>query len=107
EAERVVRWPAALLLWLTAGVAAVMLVAAQYLRPNPLGTAYVLDTQHYVWYAVLSELFGLGLLSTPFILLTAFRQPPRIARGLLAAQIALLTLSLVLSQLNHELQRFM
>jgi arylsulfatase A-like enzyme len=105
--QRVVRWPAALLVWLAAAVAAVALVVAQYLRPAPLGNAYVLDTQHYVWYAMLSELFGLGLLSAPFIALTARRQRPPVARGLLGAQIALLTLSLLLSQLNHELQRFM
>jgi len=107
ESERVVRWPAALLVWLAGGVAAVALLVAQYLRPGPLGLAYVLDTQHYVWYAMLSELFGLGLLSVPFIALTIRRQRPSTARRLLGAQIALIALSLLLSQLNHELQRFM
>jgi phosphoglycerol transferase MdoB-like AlkP superfamily enzyme len=73
----------------------------------PLGGAYAFRPVEYVPFAVSYEAFGLFLLSTPslaFALLTTSERAWKINRAL---QISVLALSLVLSQLNHELQRFM
>jgi arylsulfatase A-like enzyme len=93
--------------WAIAYAHAALLVALQYDRPGPLGSPYVLEPKHYFTYAISYEAFGLALLSAPFLLLGAMRCSDRTWAVGSRLQIGLLGLSLLLSQLNHELQRFM
>ncbi|HET6333786.1 MAG TPA: LTA synthase family protein [Polyangiales bacterium] len=94
-------------IWALGLFAACVLIGLQYARPRPLGGAYVLHPQNYLRLALSYEAFGLLLLSTPSLLLAFMPMSERVWKLGSALQITLLTLSLLLSQLNHELQRFM
>jgi hypothetical protein len=94
-------------IWALALLAACVLVGLQYARPRPLGGAYALHPQNYLRLALSYEALGLLLLSTPSLLFAFLPMPERVWKIGSALQITLLTLSLLLSQLNHELQRFM
>src|SRR4051812_14355556 len=72
----------------------------------PLGGPYALEPRKYVKYAIWFEALGLSLLSTPSLVLALLPLPARAQKLGTALQITLITLSLLLSQLNHELQRF-
>jgi hypothetical protein len=100
-------WHLVIAIWVLGLGAASVLIALQYLRPMPLGGAYALRPEEYVRYANSYEAFGLLLLSLPSLLLALLPWYERTWKLACALQITLVTLSLVLSQLSHELQRFM
>lgn len=81
-----------------------------FLRPTPFGLPYVLDNSHYLYHALFYEWYGIALLSLPFFLIPlllgkSIRQPN--INILAIGQIILITLSLVIGIIDHELQRFM
>ncbi|HKP59574.1 MAG TPA: LTA synthase family protein [Polyangiales bacterium] len=73
----------------------------------PLGGAYALRPNEYIPYAISFEAYGLFLLSLPSLLLAVLPWYEHTWKLASRLQIALVTLSLVLSQLSHELQRFL
>jgi len=94
-------------IWALGLLAACVLIGLQFARPMPLGGAYLLHPRSYVWLGLSYEALGLLLLSLPSLLLALMPMSERGWKLGSALQITLLTLSLLLSQLNHELQRFM
>jgi phosphoglycerol transferase MdoB-like AlkP superfamily enzyme len=94
-------------IWALGLLAACLLIALQYARPMPLGGAYAFRPLEYVPFAISYEAFGLFLLSLPSLVLALTPIAQRARKLSAAFQITLIALSLVLSQLNHELQRFM
>lgn len=100
-------WPLVIATWAIAYAHACALVAFQYDRPGPFGAPYLMEPSHYFSYAISYEALGLALLSAPFLLLGAVRCSDRTWAVFGRLHIGLLASSLLLSQLNHELQRFM
>jgi arylsulfatase A-like enzyme len=79
-----------------------------YLRPSPYGGPFLLEWHRYFLLALYYEMMGVWLLSLPFLLvwLMLYRRPAR-ARALHYIQASLLAANLVLSQLDHEVLRFL
>lgn len=100
-------WLLVIAIWALGLLAAGVLIALQFARPRPLGGPYLLHPGGYVRLALAYEAFGLLVLSTPTLLLGLLPVSERVWKLGSALQVALLALSLLLSQLNHELQRFM
>ncbi|HYD23663.1 MAG TPA: sulfatase-like hydrolase/transferase [Croceibacterium sp.] len=102
-----------LALWLAVGgwFGCVALQVALYLRPAPHGGPFLAEWQRYFWLGNYYDLLGVWLVSLPFFLvwLTLYRAPlsSRWWRVLAVAQAALLTLNLLLSQVDHEILRFL
>jgi phosphoglycerol transferase MdoB-like AlkP superfamily enzyme len=82
-----------------------------YVRPGAYGGPFLVEWQRYFWLALYYEMLGVWLLSAPFFVywLWRYRCPvrTRAAGWLLGAQVAVLTLNLFLSQLDHEVLRFL
>jgi len=82
-----------------------------YLRPGAYGGPFLVEWQRYFWLALYYEMLGVWLLSLPFFAfwLMRYRRPVggRLAGWLLRAQAAVLSLNLFLSQLDHEVLRFL
>lgn len=99
----------ALQLAVAAWLGCVLLQALLYLRPAPNGDRFVLEAGRYVWLALYYDLLGVWLVSAPFLLagLLLHARPVRTARALLSLQAALLAFNLLLSQADHEVQRFL
>jgi hypothetical protein len=99
--------------WLATGawIGCVVLQIALYLRPAPHGGPFLAEWERYFWLALYYELLGVWLISLPFFLfwLALYRKPlPGWGwRVVPAAQAALLTVNLLLSQLDHEIVRFL
>ncbi len=91
------------------GCAALQLLL--YSRPGAYGGPFLVEWQRYFWLALYYEMLGVWLLSAPFFTfwLLFYRRPvaSRPARWLLGAQAAILALNLFLSQLDHEVLRFL
>lgn len=101
----------ALLLALGAWLGCALLQAALYLRAAPHGGPFLVEWQRYFWLALYYDLGGVWLISFPFLLawLIVYRRPLRSPgwRWLPCLQLALLTANLVLSQIDHEVLRFL
>ncbi len=78
-----------------------------YLRASPYGGPFLLEWRRYFVYALYYELMGLWLLALPFLLLWLARPGIRRAGWLHGLQAGLLTLYVALSQLDHEVLRFL
>jgi arylsulfatase A-like enzyme len=102
------------LAWRLAAVAllgCVLLQLLLYVRPGPYGGPFLLEWRRYFGLALYYEMLGVWLLSLPFFLLwlALYRRPvgPRWASAIHAVQIALLIANLALSQVDHEVLRFL
>lgn len=99
--------------WLAAGGLAgcVLLQIAMYVRPAPDGGPFLAEWERYFWLALYYELLGVWLISLPFFLLwlALYRRPlgGRWWRAVPALQAVLLTANLVLSEIDHEVLRFL
>ncbi len=89
----------------------VLLQILLYARPAPYGGPYLVEWRRYFGLAVYYDLLGVWLISLPFFLLwlVLYRRPlrARLWRWLPALQAALLAANLALSQIDHELLRFL
>lgn len=103
----------ALAAWLAVGALAgcVLLQVAMYVRPAPSGGPFLAEWERYFWLALYYELLGVWLICLPFFLLwlALYRRPLRAKawRAAPALQAALLTINLALSQIDHEVLRFL
>lgn len=99
------------LLALAGWIGCVLLQILLYVRPAPAGGPFLADWDRYFWLAIYYELLGVWLLSLPFFLLwlAFYRRPLRSRwwRTVPAAQAGLLAANLALSQLDHEILRFL
>ncbi|TFI58605.1 LTA synthase family protein [Sphingomonas parva] len=88
-----------------------VLQAFLYARPGPYGGPFLLEWRRYAFLAAYYDLLGVWLLSAPFLLLWLmwYRRTGnwRGARLVHRIQAALLTFNLLLSQLDHEVLRFL
>lgn len=84
-----------------------MLQLALYLRASPYGGPFLLEWRKYFLYAFYYELMGVWLVALPFLLL--WLAPPGLRRPAWAhgLQAGLLTFYVALSQLDHEVLRFL
>lgn len=82
-----------------------------FLRPTPYGAPYVGLWRPYLLYALVYNLHGVLLVSAPAVLfwLVRYARPirPATARLVHQLQLGLLTLTVVLDQLDNEVMRFM
>jgi hypothetical protein len=94
-----------------AWLAFALLECALFWRPTPYGAAYVSHWDRYLFHALFYDLLGVALLSAPFLVvwLALWRRPlvRRRWRALHGTQIALLSLSILFTQADHEAMRFM
>jgi hypothetical protein len=101
----------ALRLTVAAWIGCALLQLALYLRPAPYGGPFLLEWTRYFWLALYYELLGVWLLALPFLLLWLILYTRPLAgrrwRAILIAQLALLTADLALSQIDHEVLRFL
>jgi len=92
-------------------LAALLLQAALYLRPAPHGGPFLLEWARYFWLALYYELLGIWLIAFPFLLLwlLLYRRPleSRWWRLAPALQAGLIAAYLILSQIDHEVLRFL
>ncbi|HEY6815382.1 MAG TPA: LTA synthase family protein, partial [Croceibacterium sp.] len=89
----------------------VVLQVLLYVRPAPHGGPFLAEWPRYFWLALYYEMLGVWLLSLPFFVLWLglfrSRLESRLWRALSGLHAALLALNLVLSQLDHEVLRFL
>jgi hypothetical protein len=81
-----------------------------YFRPGAYGGPFLIEWQRYFWLALYYEVLGVWLLSLPFFawwLLLYRRRVGASASWLHRAQGVILTLNLLLSQIDHEAMRFL
>ena len=78
-----------------------------YLRSSPYGGPFLLEWRKYFLYALYYELMGVWLVALPFLLLWLARPGIRRALWVHGLQAGLLTLYVALSQLDHEVLRFL
>jgi phosphoglycerol transferase MdoB-like AlkP superfamily enzyme len=78
-----------------------------YLRASPYGGPFLLEWRKYFLYALYYELMGVWLVALPFLLLWLARPGTARAAWLHGLQAGLLTLYVALSQLDHEVLRFL
>jgi membrane-anchored protein YejM (alkaline phosphatase superfamily) len=94
------------LAWLAMTVQEILL----FTRPTPYGGPYVEDPARYFPYALLYNLFGVMLVSTPFVLVwLLWRREVRgeVARRIHYLQLGLLLLTVALDHADNEVMRFM
>ena len=81
-----------------------------YARPSPYAGPFLLEWQRYFALALYYDLLGVWLLSAPFLLywLASYRRPPgRDAAAVHKLHAGLLVANLTLSQLDHEILRYL
>ena len=78
-----------------------------YLRASPYGEPFLLEWRKYFLYALYYDLMGVWLIALPFLVYWLVRPESRRARAVHGVQAALLALYLALSQLDHEVLRFL
>lgn len=92
-------------------IGCVLLQVLLYARPGPYGGPFLVEWRRYFGLAVYYDLLGVWLISLPFFLLwlVVYRRPLRARpwRWLPALQAALLAANLALSQIDHEVLRFL
>jgi len=105
------RFVLALRLALGGLIGCVALQIVLYARPAPHGGPFLVEWQRYFWLAIYYEVLGVWLLCLPFFLLwlLLYRRPlaSRGWRMISMLQAALLTANLLLSQVDHEVLRFL
>lgn len=84
-----------------------LLQLALYLRASPYGGPFLLEWRKYFLYAFYYELMGVWLVAAPFLLLWLARPGLSRAAWPHGLQAGLLTLYVALSQLDHEVLRFL
>ncbi|PIE05493.1 MAG: hypothetical protein CSA75_04455, partial [Sorangium cellulosum] len=94
-------------LWLAlmAGIAINILDSALFFRLSPFAEPYVMDLSHYYFHQIFYAWYGVALISLPFILLQYFLK--RGAKILYIAQAVVLFVTIFLTQLDHEIMRYM
>jgi phosphoglycerol transferase MdoB-like AlkP superfamily enzyme len=101
----------AFLLALGGWIGSVLLQSALYLRSGPHGGPFLAEWDRYFWLSLYYDLGGVWLLSLPFLLLwlILYRRPLRSRgwRALAFLQLGLLTVNLALSQIDHEVMRYL
>jgi Sulfatase len=90
-----------------AWLACALLQLLLYLRGSPYGGPFLLEWRKYFLYALYYELMGVWLVASPFLLLWLARPDLSRAGWTHGLQAGLLTLYLALSQLDHEVLRFL
>lgn len=85
----------------------ILLQLLLYLRASPYGGPFLLEWRKYFLYALYYDLMGVWLIALPFFLYWLVRPESRRARLAHGLQAALLALYLALSQLDHEVLRFL
>lgn len=90
-----------------AWLACALLQLLLYLRASPYGGPFLLEWRKYYLYALYYELMGVWLVALPFLLLWLARPRMRGAGWAHGLQAGLLTLYVALSQLDHEVLRFL
>jgi hypothetical protein len=90
-----------------AWAACALLQLALYLRASPYGGPFLLEWRKYFLYALYYELMGVWLIALPFMLFRLIRPAARGAASVHGLQAALLALYVALSQLDHEVLRFL
>ncbi len=82
-----------------------------YIRPAPYGGPFLAEWERYFWLALYYEVFGIWLISLPFFVLWLAVYRRRLAsrwwKAVLWLHAALLAVNLLLSQLDHEILRFL
>ena len=90
-----------------AWLACALLQLALYLRASPYGGPFLLEWRKYFLYALYYELMGVWLVALPFLLFWLVKPGARHARAVHGVQAALLAFYIALSQLDHEVLRFL
>ncbi len=78
-----------------------------FFRKTPYNLPYVIDISHYFFHAIFYSWYGLALISLPFLLFSIFFEKNRKGILLISLHVFFLFISLFLSQVDHELLRFM
>src|SRR5690349_10962597 len=97
-------------IYLAGAICAALLQIALFARPGPYGGPYVLDSAHYLPYALLYECYGMGLALAPFALLGLIilrSDNPILRRSLFIVAALVVAALLIVGHVNHELQRYM
>jgi hypothetical protein len=84
-----------------------LLQLALYWRASPYGGPFLLEWRKYLLYALYYELMGVWLVALPFFLWWLLRPGSARAAPVHALQAALLAFHIALSQLDHEVLRFL
>ncbi|HEX6375757.1 MAG TPA: sulfatase-like hydrolase/transferase [Allosphingosinicella sp.] len=84
-----------------------MLQLLLYARASPYGGPFLLEWRKYFLYALYYDLMGVWLVALPFLLFWLVRPAGRPSARVHGLQAALLALYLALSQLDHEVLRFL
>lgn len=90
-----------------AWLACALLQLALYLRASPYGGPFLLEWRKYFLYALYYELMGVWLIALPFLLYWLARPGGGHAKTLHGVQAVLLAFYVALSQLDHEVLRFL
>ncbi len=77
-----------------------------FLRATPYGKPYVIDNSHYLYHALFYNWYGMALIALPFIIWTLFFGD-RGARFRNSLHTLTVLTSLIVSQMDNELLRFM
>ncbi len=85
----------------------IILILFLYLRPSPFGTPYVLNIHHYIYHAIYYAFYGMALTATPFVILSLFIKKESVLKILYFIHSFFIFISLIISQTEHELMRFM
>ena len=105
------RFAVALRLAIGGWIGCALLQVLLYLRPAPYGGLFLQEWPRYFGLALYYELLGVWALSLPFFLLwlLLYRRPLRAGGWSLvpAVQLVVLTANLALSQIDHEILRFL
>ena len=96
-------WQLAAGAWLVCALLQLLL----YLRASPYGGPFLLEWRKYFLYALYYELMGVWLIASPFLLYWLVRPGSPRAAAVHGLQAALLALYIALSQLDHEVLRFL
>ncbi|HYE27971.1 MAG TPA: sulfatase-like hydrolase/transferase [Allosphingosinicella sp.] len=107
RAEARTQFSVAVRLALAAWAAGALLQLLLYVRASPYGGPFLLEWRKYFLYALYYDLMGVWLIALPFLLLWLLRPATRRATAVHGLQAALLALYLALSQLDHEVLRFL
>jgi sulfatase-like protein len=90
-----------------AWLACALLQLLLYLRASPYGGPFLLEWRKYFLYALYYELMGVWLVALPFLLYWLVRPAGRRAAAVHGLEAALLAGYVALSQLDHEVLRFL
>jgi phosphoglycerol transferase MdoB-like AlkP superfamily enzyme len=90
-----------------AGLGGALLQLLLYFRASPYGGPFLLEWRKYFLYALYYDVMGVWLVALPFLLFWTARPSARHAPAVHGLEAALLACYLALSQLDHEVLRFL